>query len=47
MLTPHAAFFSLEAERDLRQKCAQNVVSWRQSGRPDYVVVEGNRPAPH
>src|SRR5437773_2296334 len=43
ILTPHAAFFSVEAERELRRKAAQNIVSWLQRGRPDYPVVEGTR----
>jgi phosphoglycerate dehydrogenase-like enzyme len=44
LLTPHAAFYSLEAERELRRKAAQNLVDWARTGRPTYVVVEG-RPA--
>jgi D-3-phosphoglycerate dehydrogenase len=43
ILTPHAAFFSVEAERELRRKAAQNIVTWLQTGRPDYVVVAGTR----
>jgi phosphoglycerate dehydrogenase-like enzyme len=43
ILTPHAAFFSVEAERELRRKAAQNVVTWLRTGRPDYVVVAGTR----
>jgi phosphoglycerate dehydrogenase-like enzyme len=43
ILTPHAAFFSVEAERELRRKAAQNIVSWLNTGRPDYVVVNGTR----
>ena len=43
ILTPHAAFFSVEAERELRRKAAQNIVSWLRSGRPDYPVVVGSR----
>jgi phosphoglycerate dehydrogenase-like enzyme len=43
ILTPHAAFFSVESERELRRKAAQNLVSWRKTGRPDYVVVAGTR----
>ena len=41
ILTPHAAFFSVEAERELRRKAAQNIVTWLTTGRPDYVVVAG------
>ena len=41
ILTPHAAFFSVEAERELRRKAAQNIVTWLATGRPDYVVAAG------
>jgi len=43
ILSPHAAFFSVEAERELRRKAAQNIVTWLATGRPDYVVVAGTR----
>jgi len=43
ILTPHAAFFSVQAEIELRRKAAQNIVSWLKLGRPDYVVVQGSR----
>jgi D-3-phosphoglycerate dehydrogenase len=43
ILTPHAAFFSLAAERELREKAARNIVTWLKTGRPDYVVSTGNR----
>lgn len=41
ILTPHAAFFSTEAEKELRRKAAQNLISFAKTGRPDYVVIEG------
>jgi D-3-phosphoglycerate dehydrogenase len=41
LLTPHAAFYSVEAERELRRKAAQNLADWARTGRPSYVVVEG------
>jgi D-3-phosphoglycerate dehydrogenase len=41
LLTPHVAWYSAEAEVELRRKAARNVVSWAETGRPDYVVVEG------
>jgi phosphoglycerate dehydrogenase-like enzyme len=41
LLTPHAAFYSTEGERELRRKAAQNLVDWARTGRPTYVVVEG------
>lgn len=41
ILTPHAAYYSLEAEEEARTKAAQNVISWAEEGRPLYPVVEG------
>lgn len=41
MLSPHAAFYSVEGERELRTKAAQNLIDWAKTGRPRYVVVEG------
>ena len=41
LVTPHAAFYSVEGERELRTKAAQNLVDWAKTGRPRYVVVEG------
>ena len=43
ILTPHAAFFSVQAEVELRRKAARNIVTWLRTGRPDYVVVAGSR----
>ncbi len=43
ILTPHAAFFSVQAERELREKAARNIVTWLRTGRPDYVVTAGRR----
>jgi len=45
ILTPHAAFYSIEAEQELRRKAAQNIVTWWRTGRPDYPVVRGTRTA--
>jgi D-3-phosphoglycerate dehydrogenase len=43
ILTPHAAFYSVQSEAELRRKAAQNIVTWLKTGRPDYVVVPGTR----
>jgi D-3-phosphoglycerate dehydrogenase len=43
ILSPHSAFYSVEAERDLRVKAARNLITWREKGRPDYVVTAGTR----
>jgi len=45
ILTPHSAFYSVEAERELREKAARNIVTWLETGRPDYVVIQGTRSA--
>jgi D-3-phosphoglycerate dehydrogenase / 2-oxoglutarate reductase len=41
ILTPHAAYYSLEAEEEARTKAAWNVACWAEEGRPLYPVVEG------
>ncbi|HET9580025.1 MAG TPA: C-terminal binding protein [Usitatibacter sp.] len=43
LLSPHAAFYSVEGERELRRKAAQNLIDWATTGRPRYVVVEGKK----
>jgi phosphoglycerate dehydrogenase-like enzyme len=39
VLSPHAAFYSTVAEKELRRKAAQNLIDWKERGRPTYVVV--------
>ena len=41
LITPHVAWYSAEAEIELRRKAAQNIVDWARTGRPTYAVVEG------
>jgi D-3-phosphoglycerate dehydrogenase len=41
LLTPHSAFYSEVAAKELRRKAAQNLIDWARTGRPSYVVVEG------
>ena len=41
LLSPHSAFFSTEAEEELRRKTMLNIVDWAREGRPTYVVVPG------
>mgnify|MGYP000122515827 CR=1 FL=1 len=43
ILTPHAAFFSREAEIELRSKAAKNIITFAKTGKPDYVVIQGTR----
>jgi D-3-phosphoglycerate dehydrogenase len=45
LLTPHAAFYSTEGEKELRTKATQNLIDWARTGRPTYVVSEGSPPA--
>jgi D-3-phosphoglycerate dehydrogenase len=40
LVTPHAAWYTEEAEVKLRRKAALNIVEWARSGRPTYHVVE-------
>jgi D-3-phosphoglycerate dehydrogenase len=46
VLTPHSAFYSVEAEKELRRKAAQNLATWLAKGRPEYVVSAGTREPP-
>ena len=46
LLSPHAAFYSVEAEAELRRKAALNIVQWAQQGRPAYCVTPGTRQPP-
>ena len=41
LLSPHAAFYSVVAEKELRRKAAQNLIDWARNGRPSYVVISG------
>jgi D-3-phosphoglycerate dehydrogenase len=41
LLTPHAAFYSTDGEKELRTKAAMNLVEWARTGKPTYVVSEG------
>jgi D-3-phosphoglycerate dehydrogenase len=41
LLSPHAAFYSVVAEKELRRKAVQNLIDWARYGRPSYVVVQG------
>jgi phosphoglycerate dehydrogenase-like enzyme len=43
ILTPHAAFYSVESEKELRRKAAQNIITWLATGKPEYVVSHGTR----
>jgi len=43
ILTPHAAFYSLDSEKELRRKAAQNIISWLATGKPEYVITRGTR----
>jgi len=43
ILSPHAAFYSLESDEELRRRSVTNIISFLQTGRPENVVVEGTR----
>ncbi len=43
LLSPHAAFYSTEAETELRRKAVLNIVQWANTGRPMYPVIEGTK----
>ncbi len=43
ILTPHAAFYSVDSEKELRRKAAQNIITWLATGKPEYVVTRGTR----
>ena len=38
IVSPHAAFYSVAGERELRRKAAQNVIDWARNGQPTYAV---------
>ena len=46
ILTPHSAYYTLDAARELRRKAAQNIVTWLHTGKPDYPVVRATRLPP-
>lgn len=46
LLSPHSAYYSVDAAREGRRKAAQNIVTWMNIGRPDYPVVRGDRGPP-
>ncbi len=43
ILSPHAAFYSLESDAELRRRSVTNVTAFLETGRPENVVVEGTR----
>ncbi len=43
LLSPHAAFYSLESEEELARRSATNIIDLARKGRPHSVVVEGTR----
>jgi D-3-phosphoglycerate dehydrogenase / 2-oxoglutarate reductase len=43
--TPHAAWYSQEAEEEVRRRAALNVATWARTGKPDHAVVTGTRTA--
>ena len=43
LLSPHAAFYSVESEEELRRRSILNILAYLRDGRPQSVVVEGRR----
>lgn len=43
ILSPHAAFYSLESDEELRRRSVTNILTFLETGRPENVVVEGRR----
>ena len=43
LLSPHAAFYSLESDRELRRRSIETIAALRDRGRPNNVLVEGTR----
>ena len=43
ILSPHAAFYSLDSDEELRRRSVTNVISFLETGRPENLVVEGTR----
>ena len=43
LLSPHAAFYSVESDAELRCTAVDNIIALLERGRPHHVVVEGQR----
>ena len=41
LLSPHAAFYSVESNEELRRESIRNIIDWARTGRPNDFVVEG------
>ncbi|MDP7523793.1 MAG: C-terminal binding protein [Arenicellales bacterium] len=44
LLSPHAAYYSVQSDVELRRKAVNNVISWYRAGHPTNVVVAGRDP---
>jgi lactate dehydrogenase-like 2-hydroxyacid dehydrogenase len=45
-MTPHAAFFSIDSDVEVREKACRNITRWLQLGSPEFIVQKGHRPKP-
>ena len=43
VVSPHAAYYSVEADEEGRSRAIRNVITYANSGRPDHFVVEGTK----
>jgi D-3-phosphoglycerate dehydrogenase len=41
--TPHAAYYSIEADLEGRSRAIKNIIDFNKNGRPNHTVVEGTR----
>jgi D-3-phosphoglycerate dehydrogenase len=41
LLSPHAAYYSVESDVEVRRKAVENVVAWHRTGYPTNIVVAG------
>ncbi len=43
LISPHAAYYSIEADIEGRSRAVKNVISFMQTGQPDHYIVKGTR----
>jgi D-3-phosphoglycerate dehydrogenase len=41
LFSPHAAYFSVDAEEELRRRAVTNIIAWHDTGHPTNAVVTG------
>jgi D-3-phosphoglycerate dehydrogenase len=43
LVSPHAAYYSVEADEEGRSRAIKNVITFHNTGKPDHFIVEGTR----